>query len=147
MSEGWGLMQVLIMCGLPGSGKSTLARRFAKELDAVICSADDYYQLDGVYRFDPTRLPEAHDWCQQKARELLAQGRPVVIDNTNLKREHRAAYVAMAQEYGAAWQVVPPVTPWRWNPLVCHTRCRHGVPLAEIERMLADFERDATAVG
>ncbi len=140
-------MLLFIMCGLPGSGKSTLAKQLAAQHKAVICSADDYYTQNGVYRFDPRRLTEAHAYCQDQTRDQLMMGLPVVVDNTSLKREHRLPYITMAREYGAKWQIVIPTTPWRWNPLVCQARCTHKVPLAEIEKMLAEFERDSVIQG
>ena len=52
-----------IIRGLPGSGKSTLGVKLCGEGNTF--AADDYFEDDtGVYNFDPTRLKDAHAWCQ-----------------------------------------------------------------------------------
>jgi len=136
---------LILMCGLPGSGKSTKARAMAAVSGAQICSADDYFIINGKYTFDPLKLPEAHQLCRERAAAALRTGQHVIIDNTNLRREHRDEYRAMAAAMGAGFGVVFSDAPWRWNPTICQSRCTHGVPLAEIERMLAEFEADAVA--
>ena len=61
---------VIIMRGIPGAGKSTLTRRLRETAEAVgrevvVCSADDYF-LDnrGVYRFNPSKIGDAHKSCK-----------------------------------------------------------------------------------
>ena len=57
------MKMLYIIRGIPGSGKSTLAKKIA----SVVCEADDFFvDPDGVYRFDPSLLKEAHSACQKK---------------------------------------------------------------------------------
>ena len=46
--------------GLPSSGKST----FAKTLGGTHFEADMFFMVDGEYKFDHTKLKEAHEWCR-----------------------------------------------------------------------------------
>lgn len=136
-----------LMCGLPGSGKSTKAQALAQSLDAVIVSADDYFMRGGRYIFDAEQLPLAHADCQAHASAALAAGRAVIVDNTNLRKAHRDQYRTLARQHGAGITIHFSETPWRWDATACHARCTHGVPLAEIEQMLAAFEQEAVEDG
>lgn len=132
---------MVIMRGLPGSGKSTLAVAVATLGQGVPFSTDDFFVGgDGVYRFDPAKLVEAHAWNQGRVREALRGDGPVVVDNTNIRLWEMAPYVAMADEAGWAVEVATPLTEWARDAAECARRNSHGVPLATIERMLAAWE-------
>jgi predicted kinase len=78
----------VVLIGLPGAGKTTFYRdRFASH---------DHVSKDA--------FPNASNkQARQDAslRQALAQGRPVVVDNTNVTPQERAAVIAIAREYGA----------------------------------------------
>jgi predicted kinase len=81
-------MDLVVLAGLQGSGKSTFfAARFAETHAHV--SRDLF--------------PSARDpWARQRALvETAARaGRPVVVDNTSVRREDRVALVALARSLG-----------------------------------------------
>jgi len=75
---------VNIFIGISGSGKSTYAKNFP---NAVICSADHFFEKDGTYNWDPTKLEQAHKACQNKFHlALFAKAETIIIDNTNLTK-------------------------------------------------------------
>lgn len=85
-----------IIRGLPGSGKSTLAKRIQQEFNiSYIYEADDYFMVDGVYKFDYNKLKEAHDQCYNNVREALASGYEVIVANTFVKQWEMARYKAL----------------------------------------------------
>ena len=94
-------LKVIIMRGISGSGKSTYAKQLSKEYDAVICSADDYFNKTGNYIFDRNKLKEAHGECLLKADGNLQEGRSVIIDNTNVKKWEYQKYIELANKYNA----------------------------------------------
>ena len=92
------------MRGAPGSGKSYLARSLISKYFGDKCcseyifSADDLFiRLNkGAYVFDPNRLSEAHDYCQNQVFKALREGRsPVIVDNTNTQSWEMQQYVLM----------------------------------------------------
>lgn len=90
---------LVIFRGLPGSGKSFTASLFFGNDN--ICSADDYFIRDGVYKFNQFELKKAHKYCIEKARNLMMSGiDKIAISNTNTTEKELAPYFKMAEEYG-----------------------------------------------
>lgn len=127
------MKKVYIMRGIPGSGKSTKARELAGETGAIH-STDDYFEVDGEYRFDPRLLHRNHQLNFQAFRASLAVGvNPVIVDNTNIRRRDFKNYVKAAGEAG--YQVEEIVIPLIDAKLAAQ-RNSHGVPEQAIQRMI-----------
>lgn len=45
--------------GASGSGKNTLAAK----LGCPVVEADMFFQTDEGYKYDPSRIKQAHAWC------------------------------------------------------------------------------------
>ena len=54
------MKELFLLRGLPGSGKSTLA----ESLGNMNIEADEYFMDGDEYKFDASKLKEAHAWCQ-----------------------------------------------------------------------------------
>jgi hypothetical protein len=147
---------LVIMRGLAGSGKSTLAKQIAEEIGAKICSADYFFnKWDSIYNFNPKWLGLAHLECQYEAYDWIGASisNRVVVDNTNIKLEHMKIYEDMVAHLnsfndGSKYddpevkiRYIIPNTSWAFDPIECHKRCTHGVPLETIERMARQFEK------
>lgn len=127
-------MKVTILRGISGSGKSTYAKE--NYPDAAICSADDYFMVDGEYKFDFTKLSEAHGTCFAKANQTLMHGQNVVVDNTNTQVWEMSPYVLLAQSHNAEIEIILLDCP----ASVATVRNTHGVPLTAVERMAERME-------
>ena len=90
------------MQGLPGSGKSTRAKELKDEIgeNAVICSTDDYFMVGGVYKFNPDMLRAYHGLNLERAKDLLNEGKTVIVDNTNIETWECSRYVHHAVTMG-----------------------------------------------
>lgn len=129
----------VIMVGVPGSGKSTLV----KNLDAVVCSADDYHiGLDGVYKFDPSKAAMAHSDCFNKFLNALAEQQSVVVDNTNISIWERQNYEAAASLAGAMIEYHVFVCDTVAKIKLCAQRNVHAVPVGVIADMACRFDFD-----
>jgi predicted kinase len=87
--------------GLPGSGKSTFAKTLAEALDTEYYEADMYFDRLGEYKFDQTKLPEAHQWCQSSAEWHIALGLDIIVSNTSTTEKEVATYKKIAESHGA----------------------------------------------
>ena len=70
--------------GIPGSGKSTFAKNLVDEKDYCHKEADMFFvDRDGNYNFEPSKIKDAHQWCQEEMDFLMGLGHsPVVVSNT-----------------------------------------------------------------
>lgn len=122
-------MQVVIVSGIPGSGKSTFTKQ---QTNAVVCSADQYFTKDGEYKFDVTKLSEAHGECLRRFTQALLEKKDLVlVDNTNTTVLEIAPYYSMAKAYGYAVKLVTV----QCDPETAYSRNIHGVPLPAIKAM------------
>lgn len=133
-------MAVRVYRGLPGSGKSTRATAALDEPSKVGCSKGIFsadkrmVDEDGVYKFDPSKLPEAHGGCLRDFVEMLrnsSENSLIIIDNTNTTVAEIAPYAALALAYGHDLEIITIEA----DPVVCAARNIHGVGMETILRM------------
>ena len=105
-----------IVRGIAGSGKTTLANIMKDglmvfpqqsnremEQEPLIVSADDYFYAagSGRYKFDKTKLGEAHKQCQVKVTNGMEYGRRhIIVHNTFSQQWEFNPYRQLAKYYG-----------------------------------------------
>lgn len=102
-------MHLYLLCGLAFAGKSTLAAQLASRVGATIVSLDDINAERGLH--GGTGIPgeewlKSHHIALARVRDLLDQGRPVVVDDTNCFRWLRDNFRKEAAERGLTTTVV-----------------------------------------
>jgi predicted kinase len=125
--------------GLPGSGKSTFANFIWN--DYAICEADKFfYDKEGNYNFDATKLRIAHEWCKNqveirmKDNQLNEQFYPeIVVSNTFTQEWEMEAYYKLAERYG--YKVFSIIVENRHDGVN-----QHGVPDDKLQQMRERFE-------
>jgi predicted kinase len=128
---------LIIIRGLPGSGKSTLAEHLTYSLNstngefACVFEADQFFQTLAGYKFDGTKLREAHLDCQSRTRAWLKKGNIAIVSNTFTQRWEYEPYLDMATQYNVPVQVIE-----------VHGDFEniHGVPPDKIESMRKRWE-------
>lgn len=122
---------LILIRGLPGSGKSTVAR--AMMLDGFVhVEADMFFEdEDDNYRFDASRIVEAHAWCQDMTEEYMEVGLDVVVANTFTRKWEMEPYMKLADKYD--YTVVIRTEKGEYPNT-------HNVPQEVIDRMKARWE-------
>lgn len=131
---------LILVRGLPGSGKSSLAREF----NTYVCSADDYFMEDGDYKFDASKLADAHADCLKRTRDILTDVRDLgdcVVANTFSQRWEMEPYIRLARELDIRLYIVDLYDGGLTSEELA-ARNSHGVPLSSIENMRARWEHD-----
>jgi predicted kinase len=129
---------VFIMRGLPGSGKSTLVKEIHSFYwngvgNPLVASADDYFMVDGEYRYDRSKIGDAHKWCMQRFLENLKDVGPYFVDNTNITIEELRKYVVLAKAYSSFVYIIT----LDIDIETSLKRNKHNVPKSVIEKMYA----------
>ena len=123
------MKELFLLRGLPGSGKSTLA----KSLGGMHIEADNYFMDSGTYRFDASKLKDAHEWCKIRCEEFMQMELKITVSNTFTQEWEMQPYYDLAEKYG-----------YRVYSLICENRHggvnEHGVPEDKLLQMKQRFE-------
>lgn len=120
---------LVLIRGLPGSGKSTIAKNLIGWYWHV---ETDQFWMDGdEYKFDISRIKEAHQWCQDKTKSMLNMGQSVVVSNTFTTAFELLPYFDIAKEFGIKPQVL--LAQGQFGNI-------HNVPVEVLAKMAARFE-------
>ena len=120
--------------GVPGAGKTTFANMLNSRLlvDRVYEADQYFYGYDGTYKFDATKLSNAHEQCQRNTRKALSEGLSVAVSNTSCAEWEVETYQNIASEYDANFVSI----------IVENRNCNdsvHNVPIEKIEQMKKKF--------
>lgn len=123
------MKELFLLRGLPGAGKSTLA----KSLGGMHMEADKYFIDEGEYKFDPSKIRDAHAWCQNAVKVWMTNSVPkIVVSNTFTQTWEMDYYFELSKEHG-----------YRVYSLVVENRHGgenvHNVPKEKIEEMARRF--------
>jgi predicted kinase len=126
---------LILLRGLPGSGKSTLAKMLVGDKDYRHKEADMFFvDGEGNYKFEPSKIKDAHAWCQEEVDFLMRyEHSPVVVSNTFTQEWEMDAYFKLAEKYG--YQISCLIVENRHNG-----ENVHGCPVDKIEQMEDRFE-------
>ena len=125
------MKKLFLIRGICGAGKST----FAKTIGGIVLEADQYFidPKTQEYKFDVSKLKDAHADCQRRCAEWMKIGHQIVVSNTFTQEWEMEAYYTLAKKYG--YQVHSLIVENRHNGVN-----EHGVPSDKLEQMKNRFE-------
>lgn len=130
---------LFLVRGLPGSGKTSFATHIWN--DYAVCEADKFfYDKEGNYNFDPTKLKEAHAWCINEVESKMIEHQnnqqyypEIAVSNTFTQEWEMENYFKLAEKYG--FKVVSLIVENRHG-----SQNVHGVPEEKLQIMKNRFE-------
>lgn len=122
--------KLYLIRGICGSGKST----FAKSLGISHVEADMYFvdSETGEYKFDATKLKDAHEFCRKKTELWMNKLLDIAVSNTFTQEWEMEPYYDLAKKYG--YKVFSIIVENRHNGIN-----EHNVPEETINKMKARF--------
>jgi adenylate kinase family enzyme len=130
---------LFLVRGLPGSGKTSFASAIWNDYD--VCEADKFfYNKEGNYNFDPSKLKEAHAWCKNEVETRMIDHQnneqyypEIAVSNTFTQEWEMEDYFKLAVKYG--YKVVSLIIENRHGG-----QNVHGVPEDKLQIMKNRFE-------
>jgi predicted kinase len=122
-------MELVLIRGLPGSGKTTMATRDFPGYAHF--EADQFFECTDGYKFDASKLGDAHAWCQKTTKHILTMGQSVVVSNTFTQHWEMKPYLDMAKDLNVPVRIL--VATGNYTSV-------HGVPEAAIAAMRRRWE-------
>ena len=91
---------LIIVRGIAGSGKTTFVKKTFPE--AAHYEADMFFEQKGEYKFDASKLKEAHNWCRKRVYECIRNKKLVVVSNTFTQFWEVSPYIVTGKQIGRA---------------------------------------------
>jgi predicted kinase len=92
--------ELVLVRGVSGAGKTTFALDLLGEKCELV-SADMFFIDEyGDYKFDGTKLKQAHQWCKSRVEELMDAKESVAVANTFTREWEMQDYYDLAAKYG-----------------------------------------------
>ncbi len=89
---------LLLFTGLPGSGKTTLAKAYAVRYGAEHLNSDVLRREMGLLgRYGPEDKEKVYRMLLERTRQLLSEGKTVIVDSTFYKESIRAPFREIAE--------------------------------------------------
>ena len=130
---------LFLVRGLPGSGKTSFASAIWN--DYAVCEADKFfYDKEGNYNFDPSKLKEAHTWCKNEVETRMIDHQnnqqyypEIAVSKTFTQEWEMEDYFKLADKYG--YKVVSLILENRHG-----SKNVHGVPDEKLQIMKDRFQ-------
>ena len=136
----------IILRGISGCGKSHFAnaiRQAANELGMshAILSTDDFFMDAGEYRFEISKLSEAHTDCLCRFVEAChSDTQVVVVDNTNIRTWELMPYYKVAAALGYSIRIISLMPGTLGDLRAVYERSQHRVPATIVGAAALEYE-------
>lgn len=141
------MKHLTLVRGLPGCGKTSFVWAVLGDMadlslrHVVQLATDSWFMVNGVYKFDGSKLGEYHAKCLEAARVAMREGKRVWVHNTFSCRWEMEPYLQLAREVGYRVDVIDLYDGGLTDDELCE-RGEHSVPIESIADMRERWEHD-----
>lgn len=95
---------MIIIRGASGSGKTTYSEKFVDD-GYVRVESDDFFMVDGIYKWDQNKLTEVFRKQFIKVTRYLFSGQDVVVPGCFTKLKDMSEYIYFCEYYGIDYEI------------------------------------------
>ncbi|MCK9596963.1 AAA family ATPase [Candidatus Pacearchaeota archaeon] len=91
---------LIVFCGLMGSGKTTLSDYYSKKIPKYSkIDRDEVRRILGIKVFDRKDSDRVNEYAYSKAREIIKNGKGVMLDSAYYSKQNREKVYKIAKEF------------------------------------------------
>lgn len=105
------MASLIIICGLPGVGKTTVAKKLAAKTKAILLRTDVIRKESKKVDYSEKVMRGVYEKMFFQAKNLLKEGKDVILDATFYARKRRGVAKKIAKEVGAGFKIVEVICP------------------------------------
>lgn len=103
------MKKLIIIRGISGTGKSKLAKKFSEKYQTKAYSTDDYFMINGQYKWSREKLIENHRKnIDRVVNAMKSNNSVIIVDNTNARAWEMKTIVEPALKYNYEIEIVEP---------------------------------------
>lgn len=140
--------EVIIIRGVPGSGKNCLIYDLEYDNDSnfSIISSDDFFEKEGIYKFDRSLINKANSYSFQKFHDCLKLNIPrIYIRNINNNKWMYANYISLAYTYNYKVKIIEILCDNENYLYYFNKRSTHNPPMSYSKNVYNNWEYDENA--
>jgi len=140
--------EVIIIRGVPGSGKNCLIYDLEYDNDSnfSIISSDDFFEKNGIYKFDRALINKSNSYSFQKFHACLKLKIPkIYIKNINNNKWMYSNYISLACTYNYKVKIIEILCYDENHLYYFNKRSTHSPPMSYSKNVYNNWEYDENA--
>jgi hypothetical protein len=105
------MAKLIIICGLPGTGKTTLAKKITAKIGGILLRTDTIRKELKEIKYSKKAREGVYGEMFHRTRQLLKEGKNIVLDATFYSRKWRKAAKDIAKSSKANFKIIEVVCP------------------------------------
>lgn len=91
---------LILLRHVPGAGSSFVSKLLSENGKYPVLATDDYFMVNGEYKFDKTKLHYYHQLClQDTEKEMIKEIEKIFVTNTFTTEKELKPYIDLSKKY------------------------------------------------
>lgn len=140
--------EVIVIRGVPGSGKNCLIYDLEYDNDSnfSIISSDDFFEKNGIYKFDRKLINKSNSYSFQKFHDCLKLKIPrIYVKNINNNKWMYSNYISLANTYNYKVKIIEILCDDENHLYYFNKRSAHSPPMSYSKNVYNNWDYDENA--